>query len=423
MPLIIRNMNRKHILALAVFVAVAAMVYYLVDSRGLLVFFTAGIIAALDLTLFGLLCGSLSEHEARSRLARYAAMSFVVGLIVFLFGRGAIPVGEAAFVGGAFGLLIALVELLQILVARVVARFWKRHDAAKSPTPRIAGMCLAYSGVLFLLPVVGALHLVHSVPPVNPAHLGIGYEDIEMETADGMRLQGWYVPVENPRGTVVYCHGHSSNRAQVIGILPTLVDLDLAVLAFDFRGHGGSPGHTVTFGQREVEDLIAAQRLAKQRLPDRPIYVVGVSYGAAVALQSLPKLSEVEAAWLETPFARFVHVGDKKFSYLPEVVREPLLGTYYFLAWLDCGFWPQSVNPAEQLSGCEIPIAFVHGRQDQLIPFSESELLFQQYTGPKQKLWVEGAGHFDLQYVAGDEHRRKLREFLGDPGVLATPVN
>jgi hypothetical protein len=43
----------------------------------------------------------------------------------------------------------------------------------------------------------------------TPAIIGLPYEDISFETVDGVKLNGWFVPAESARGTVIFCHGNA----------------------------------------------------------------------------------------------------------------------------------------------------------------------------------------------------------------------
>src|SRR5262249_26347806 len=154
------------------------------------------------------------------------------------------------------------------------------------------------------------------------------FEEVRFRAPDGVQLAGWLVPHLQATGYLIFCHGHGRNRGHVVGLLPTLHELGLNVPAFDFRGHGGSPGHTATFGRREVQDLVAADAYLRERFPSKPLFVIGVSYGAAVTLQALPCLSDVAGVWVEGCFSRFENVVANWFGWLPVRCRDPLVSAY-----------------------------------------------------------------------------------------------
>ena len=69
------------------------------------------------------------------------------------------------------------------------------------------------------------------------------------------------------------------------------------------------------------------------------------------------------------------------------------------------------------------PILIVHGTEDEVIPVSHGRRLYGAAGGPKQALWVEGAHHNDVPFVAGPRYWAALtafgREVAGGGG--ATP--
>jgi fermentation-respiration switch protein FrsA (DUF1100 family) len=326
------------------------------------------------------------------------ASSFAGGAALFFLLRpGIVPVWEA----GYHGLMTCL---LFLLVEGCVGRAgpWRRG---------------ALTALLVLLvPLIAALHPLHTVPKRTPAAFGLAFEDVRFRTADGLELAGWLVPHARARGNLIFCHGHGRNRGHVAGFLEMFHDLGLNVLAFDFRGHGDSPGHTSTFGLREVQDLRAAEAYLRGRFPGRPLLLVGVSLGAAVSLQALPELPGVRGVWSEGAFARFGDVveGHAVFRWLPDVLRRPLVGLYYRLGWLECGLWGPDVSPVDRLRDVRVPIFFCHGQQDGLVPLEEGRLLHDRYAGPGECWWVAGASHYDVRQRNRDEYLRRLRTFLGD---------
>ncbi len=249
-------------------------------------------------------------------------------------------------------------------------------------------------------------------PKRTPAAFGLPFEDVRFETADHVRLAAWLVPHPQARGTVIFCHGHGRNRGHVAGVLQTLHELRLNVLAFDFRGHGDSGGHTSTFGHREVQDLKAAVAFMSSRCPGQPLVLVGVSLGAAVSLQALRELPDVKGLWSEGAFARFGHCVDRKFAWLLGVLCRPLVGGYYLLGCLDSGMWGPSVNPVDCLQGVTVPIFFCHAQDDELVPFSDGQALYATYRGSKDHWWVAGASHYNVRQRNRDEYLSRLWAFL-----------
>ena len=292
------------------------------------------------------------------------------------------------------------------LVLAVLA--WVIYKPGRS---RWSWACLLLVG-LVLIPPAAALHPLHTVPKRTPAALGLTYEEVAFRTSDGLVLRGWLMPHPEARGNVVCCHGHGRNRGHLIGMWQTLHDLKLNVLVFDFRGHGWSEGHTCTLGQGEVDDVVAAEAFLRQRCPEKPSFLVGISMGAVSALRALPRLPTVRGVWSEGAFARLGTVVDHEFAILPDWVRRPLVEAYKLLGWLDCDLTVEKVNPVDSLEGLTVPVFFCHGEEDALIPFSEGQMLDATYTGPHQHWWVAEATHHNIRQHHSTEYLQRLRDFL-----------
>ena len=116
-------------------------------------------------------------------------------------------------------------------------------------------------------------------------------EPMTVRAADGPILHASFYPGTRPRGVLVVCHGlgeHSGcydEFAETLAATPDLVD----VLAFDFRGHGRSPGKRgfVSVYEDFLADLRGAIDAAKARRPGSPIFLMGHSNGGQVVLRGI----------------------------------------------------------------------------------------------------------------------------------------
>ncbi len=113
-------------------------------------------------------------------------------------------------------------------------------------------------------------------------------QDFPLRSADGTDLQARFTAGIEPRGTLVISHGlgeHSLCYDALVGTIASRPGL-ANVLAFDYRGHGASPGRRgyVRTYENFLDDLHAALSWCKSRNPGLPIHVLGHSNGGQVAL-------------------------------------------------------------------------------------------------------------------------------------------
>jgi uncharacterized protein len=407
----------KRIILIGVFIAALAGALCLCRSSGEFLVFGIGTALLLDRYFFRLAPWTLPINWRREIVIRLAG--FLAGAVGFYIIRlGSVPRWEALTLGAATSLVLFLLESCIGAANCIMRRLRSRDRIAPNSWAEACSLRLPFLLLLLLAVPLEAIHPIHTVARRTPEAQGLECEEVHFAARDGLQLAGWLLPHPHARGNVIYCHGHGRNRGQGSWMLPTLHDLGLNVLAFDFRGHGDSPGHVSTFGHQEVRDLLGAVQYFEDRCPNQPLFIVGVSLGAAVTLQSLPELPQVRGVWSEGCFSRLDTVIDHFFAPVPGGLREPLVATYNYLAWLDCGFWAPDIKPKDALGRVQVPICFCHGKQDQLVPFEEAQDLYQTYAGPKSHFWVASGNHYNLRQVAHEEYLERLRSFLRDQLAL-----
>jgi alpha/beta superfamily hydrolase len=167
---------------------------------------------------------------------------------------------------------------------------------------------------------------------VRPYELACWYQGSVMEEAvsipgPGITLEGRLLPGAAPGGAVItHPHplfgGDMSNNV-VLTAVRALAARGMTALRFNFRGVGRSTG-TYGGGLEEADDVAAALAFLKSRTPG-PHYVVGYSFGAAVAgralLQGLvadgavciaPPIAFMDLTFLpRVPGLRLILVGDR----------------------------------------------------------------------------------------------------------------
>ena len=163
--------------------------------------------------------------------------------------------------------------------------------AAARRRPRVAGPRRAPLGVagvlalfLVLLPIgLGYVttHTARSVVP--PDHLGVPHEDVRFTTADGLELEGWYVPSRNGAAVIAF-PGRSGPQKQT----RMLARHGYGVLLFDRRGEGRSEGAPNSWGWGGGKDVEAAVAYLEGRPdvdPDR-IGGIGLSVGGEMMIET-----------------------------------------------------------------------------------------------------------------------------------------
>jgi len=127
-----------------------------------------------------------------------------------------------------------------------------------------------------------------------------------LETSDAVRLAGWYIPAGDgapPNApTVVLAHGEGGNKSTMLEYASLLHDRYNLVL-FDLRNHGQSGGSQSTAGTLEQNDVRAVVNWLRKAKKPEAIAVLGVSMGAAAALNDAITDRAIKALVLDSPYA------------------------------------------------------------------------------------------------------------------------
>ena len=126
------------------------------------------------------------------------------------------------------------------------------------------------------------------IPPGNyGAGMAVGNLVVRGQKRPIYRFPGHPSTSPRPcRGTVVLLHGYGLDHETLIPWALHLAERGWLCVPVDLRGHGVSGGDRITFGILEARDLIGLlDELERRGQIEAPIHVLGVSYGAALALR------------------------------------------------------------------------------------------------------------------------------------------
>lgn len=263
--------------------------------------------------------------------------------------------------------------------------------------------------ILYLLAAVAAAYLLASLrlyvvqtkqiyKPLReivttPAAHGLAYEEVWFEAADGMKLNGWYVPRADARFLLMFFHGNTRNIAHCMDSVLLFHRLGFSVFLFDYRGYGRSEGMPDERGiYRDAE--AAWQYLASHKGARlESTLMLGRSLGAAIA------------AWLATQHQPRALVIESTFTSLPDIAAE----TY---PYLPARLLARDRYPvAEHLIQIHCPLLIVHSRKDEIVPYHHATGLFALANEPKELLEIDGL-HYDGYRTSGDQYADGLARFI-----------
>ena len=222
---------------------------------------------------------------------------------------------------------------------------------------------------------------------VTPIDVGMDYQDVFIETADGVTLHGWFV-VGRSSQVLLFFHGNAGNISHRLESIRQFRDLGLSVLIIDYRGYGQSGGNTTERGIYRDADAAWRYLTEDRGMSASDIVVFGRSLGASVASR---------LAAQHQPLALIV---ESSFTSIPDIAAE-------LYPWLPAR-WLSRLSHAtrDYVRDVRAPVLVVHSRDDEIIPFHHGEDIFASANEPRTLLVLRGT-HNDafLQdertYIAG----------------------
>jgi fermentation-respiration switch protein FrsA (DUF1100 family) len=227
----------------------------------------------------------------------------------------------------------------------------------------------------------------------TPDAVGLPYEAVAFAAADGVKLSGWFVPAEKPRGVVLFCHGNAGNISHRVETMRLHRELGLSSFHFDYRGYGQSEG--TPSEQGTYRDAEAAWRYLTEgrKVPAEQIVLHGRSLGGSIA------------AWLARERPAKALIAESTFTSIPDVAAR----VYWFLPVRLMARYHYETKAAVPRVQC--PVLIVHSAQDEIVPFSHGRQLYELAPAPKTFLEIHG-GHNDGWEESREVYARGLDDFL-----------
>jgi hypothetical protein len=209
----------------------------------------------------------------------------------------------------------------------------------------------------------------------------------KLRTPGDKTISALYLPNPQAKFTILFSHGNAEDIGDLEPLLQELHEAGFSVLAYDYEGYGTSEGvpseKRVYLDEQAAYDFLVKEKAVA---PAR-IIVFGRSVGAGPAVD-LAMREPVGGLVIQSGFI-------SAFRVLTKVPLVPF----------------DKFHNLDKLRRVQCPVLVMHGRKDGVIPFSHGERLYAAVPGKKMSFWVDGAGHNDFEYVAGEKYIAAVKDF------------
>ncbi len=244
-----------------------------------------------------------------------------------------------------------------------------------------------------------------------------GWELVGIDAEDGTPLAG-HVLRTRPEGGrwVLLAHGYRGTWRETIEYARRWAQAGYNLLAVEQRAHGRSGGRFTGMGWLERRDVVAWCRwLAAGGTPCTEVVLHGHSMGAAtVAIASaevdLPAC--VRAAVVDCAFSSAWEAFTVSLDSLGIPARPSLDLMRLYLLTKRGGYDVLKADAGRALAEPGLPVLFVHGEDDPLVPVAMTRALYDGAARTKRILLVPGAGHCQSVLADGDGYFEAVLGFV-----------
>jgi dipeptidyl aminopeptidase/acylaminoacyl peptidase len=294
------------------------------------------------------------------------------------------------------GIALAAIWIVVCSAAGIVATEWALHPGRRLLSPKLEAEA-------------------HTIAERYNAKL----TEVSVLADDGVTLRGWSIQPSHSNGdAVILPHGHTDNRAGMLGNAELLLSHGYSVLLPDARAHGASGGDLATYGVKEAGDLRRWFDWLQQSQSPRCIDGLGESMGAAQLLQSLRTTPGFCAVVAESSFASFREasydrLGEKLHAgaWAGRTLLRPAVGAGFFYARAKYGVDFEPASPENAVAASRVPVLLIHGLKDTNLPPRHSEEIqaHNASRNPSVTLWEPAeAGHCGAAGAEPEEFEHRV---------------
>lgn len=242
------------------------------------------------------------------------------------------------------------------------------------------------------------------------------YEIVSISSRDGLQLYGRLYNIKKDAPLLLFFHGyHGTSAWDGYGFFRICKENGINILMADERAHGKSEGKVITLGIRERWDCKSWSEYAVERFGgNTDIFLAGVSMGAASVMMAseLGLPGNVRALIADCGYSRPATI-------LMETVKSmklPVKTIYLFLklgARLFGHFDLEEATALHAVEKLNIPILFIHGGQDSIVPPFMGEELYRACVGKKAWTLIEKADHANSAMTDYGLYEKSVLQFIG----------
>lgn len=236
----------------------------------------------------------------------------------------------------------------------------------------------------------------------------VPHETYTIRSERGEQLKGFYYPNgANGKKIVFLIHGYRSNHLETGGLFYEYYkSRGIDFFCCDHTASGESEGHFIGFDVLESRDCLRwIDFLRGQFGTDIEILLHGFSMGGGTVLQMSSHCPEN---------VKFI-ISDSGFPNAKASIHRQVGPLYHPLRWINLLVAHYDWNDSDvsaSLAASRLPILFVHGQDDKLVPYACGPQLYESYQGEKDCFFPPATRHIESMYTQPEAYTAKIDAFL-----------
>ena len=240
--------------------------------------------------------------------------------------------------------------------------------------------------------------------------------DEYLRSYDGLSLHA--IRIENHADSdkwIVIMHGYHRCCWDMLHLMMEADRRGYNILACDERASGNSEGHYTGLGWPEHYDLLSWVNHLNVLRPKSRIVIYGIDLGANAVMNAVGDFLPAnvvcaieEGGWADIR-RQFEYAAGREAS-LPV---KPFMPAVDLLVRANLSFSMNEVSTIRQLSRCNIPMLFLHGADDEIVPVSNAEECAAAVRSEKEVVIFKATGfggcrynenYYDVLFGFADKH-------------------
>lgn len=237
----------------------------------------------------------------------------------------------------------------------------------------------------------------------TPELFNIAYQEVwlpvPVRSGKVEHIHGWWIGDKHPHGKVLlYLHGNGINIGANLNHAYRFYQLGFSVLLIDYRGYGLSGGGFPNENRVYQDAAIAWNYLVKQlKIPPRDILIYGHSLGGAIAIDLAVKQPQAAGLIVESSFTS---------------IREVVTHRNMFRIFPVNLILTQRFESIKKVAKLKIPVLFIHGTEDSVVPSFMSQKLYAVAPEPKNLILFPSGAHNNVAELAREQYLQWINDFM-----------